>query len=242
MISAESLQRFYQAPGSPLPAPAGSGVRYVILTCMDPRLHPEQSLGLAVGDAFVLRNAGGRVSNDTLRSLMVALSQHQAREVVVIHHTDCALNRLTDQTLRAAVKGDAGIDASTVDFLTFTDLASSVRDDVARIDGSPQIPGDVAVVGFTCDTDSGHLELVVGSPLSQLPAAQTGPPPPPGATPTAPPPATAPRPRRPRRPGPRTRCRPWRRRAGSCRRPPHRSCPGRRPVGGAAASWPAAAP
>ena len=199
MISAESLQSFYRAPGTPPPEqPAGPGVRFVVLTCMDPRLHPEQSLGLSVGDAYVLRNAGGRVSDDTVRSLMIALSQQGAREVVVIHHTDCALSRQTNQTLQAAVKSNVGVDVSTVDFLTFSDLAGSVRDDVTRIARAPQTPGDIAVVGFVCDTNSGILELVVGSPLSQLPAAQTAPPPPPPSTAPAP----APVPPVPPAPGP----------------------------------------
>ncbi len=173
MISAESLQGFYRAAGTPPEPPATPGVRFVVLSCMDPRLQPERSLGLSVGDAYVLRNAGGRVSDDTLRSLMVAVSEMGAREVVVIHHTDCALNRFTNQQLRTAVQNDAGADVSTVDFLPFTDLAASVREDVRRISTSPRTPGDVAVVGFVCDTNSGTLQLVVGSPLSQLPMAQT---------------------------------------------------------------------
>jgi carbonic anhydrase len=173
MISAESLQGFYRPATAPSEQLVTPGVRFVILTCMDPRLHPEQSLGLSVGDAYVLRNAGGRVSDDTLRSLMVALSEQGAREVVVIHHSDCALNRYTNQQLRTAVQGDVGVDVSTVDFLPFTDIAASVRDDVRRISTAPRTPGDVAVVGFTCDTASGTLQLVVGSPLSQLPMAQS---------------------------------------------------------------------
>jgi len=193
MISAESLQGFYRASGAPPEAPAASGTRFVILSCMDPRLQPERSLGLSVGDAYVLRNAGGRVSDDTIRSLMIALSELGAREVIVIHHSDCALNRYSNQQLRAAVQNDVGADVSTVDFLPITDLAASVREDVRRITSSPRTPGDVAVVGFTCDTASGTLQLVVGSPLSQLPMAQTST----GATapktaPAAPPPPPSP--------------------------------------------------
>ena len=175
MISAESLQAFYRAPDAASGAtPTGSGARFVILCCMDPRLRPEQSLGLSVGDAYVLRNAGGRVSPDTIRSLLVALSQQGAHEIVVIHHTDCAMSRHTNQDLRAAVSGSVGTDASGVDFLTFSDLAGSVRDDVNTLRASPQIPKTVTVVGFTCDTDSGTVQLVVGSPTSQLPQAQLG--------------------------------------------------------------------
>jgi carbonic anhydrase len=196
MISAESLQGFYRAAGMPPEPPATPGVRFVVLSCMDPRLQPERSLGLSVGDAYVLRNAGGRVSDDTLRSLMVALSELGAREVVVIHHTDCALNRLTNQQLRTAVQNDAGADVSTVDFLPITDLAASVREDVRRISTSPRTPGDVAVVGFVCDTNLGTLQLVVGSPLSQLPMAQTStagasPRTTPGAAPPPPPPVVS---------------------------------------------------
>ena len=175
MISAESLQGFYRPAGASPQRAARRGLRFVILTCMDPRLRPEQSLGLSVGDAYVVRNAGGRVSDDTLRSLMVALSEQGAREVVVIHHSDCAVGRHTNEELRVTVQRDAGVDASRVDFLTFNDIAGSVRDDVARISSCREIPRDVTVVGFTCDTDTGTLQLVVGSPRSQLPAAQSAP-------------------------------------------------------------------
>src|SRR3954467_14076303 len=91
-----------------LPIPPARGV--VILTCMDARLHPEKFLGLDIGDAHVIRNAGGRVSDDALRSLVISERLLGTTEIVVIHHTDCGMLTFTNEQLAAKIKQDVGAD------------------------------------------------------------------------------------------------------------------------------------
>lgn len=177
MISAESLNRMYGASGGRL-APGESDrpqVWLAIVTCMDHRLRPQRSLGVATGDAHVIRNAGGRVSDDALRSLMIAWSLLGVNEFVVIHHTGCRMMTFTDEQLRHDLHQKFGIDASEVEFLPFTDLGSSVRADVERIRKSPFIPDHIAVSGFVCNTKNGHLEQIVADPRSEIPPARPRP-------------------------------------------------------------------
>ena len=111
-----------------LPMPPGR--RVAILTCMDARLHPEKFLGLDVGDAHIIRNAGGRASHDALRSLVISQRLLGTNEIVVIHHTDCGMVTFQNSDLVAKIQADLGADASGWDFLPFSDLETSVRDDV----------------------------------------------------------------------------------------------------------------
>src|SRR5258706_16482962 len=120
-----------------LPMPPGRKV--AVLTCMDARLHPEKFLGLDVGDAHVIRNAGGRASQDALRSLVISERLLGTTEIVVIHHTDCGMLTFTNQQLADKIKQDVGADVDGRDFLPFSDLEQSVRDDVATIRQSPLI-------------------------------------------------------------------------------------------------------
>src|SRR5215467_16010686 len=92
-----------------------------VLTCMDARLHPARFLGLELGDAHVIRNAGGRASDDALRSLAISQQLLGTREVVVIHHTDCGMLTFTDPQLREKIRNDLGTDTDQ-EFLSFTDL------------------------------------------------------------------------------------------------------------------------
>src|SRR5947207_3306704 len=115
-----------------------------VLTCMDARLHPEKFLGLDLGDAHVIRNAGGRADDSALRSLIISQRLLGTTEVLVIHHTDCGMLTFTNEDLRGKLQAE-GLDASNIDFLPFPDLAQSVRDDVGKIKGSPLIPDDVPV-------------------------------------------------------------------------------------------------
>ena len=144
-----------------LPMPPGR--RVAILTCMDARLHPEKFLGLDVGDAHVIRNAGGRASDDALRSLVISQRLLGTNEIVVIHHTDCGMLTLQDQDLVAKIKADLGADASGWDFLPFSDLEASVRDDVQTLRASPLIPSDIPIAGAIYDVRSGRLQEVVRS-------------------------------------------------------------------------------
>jgi len=131
-----------------------------VLTCMDARLHPEKFLGLDIGHAHVIRNAGGRASDDAIRSLIISSALLGTTEYVVIHHTDCGMLTFSNDDLRSKLKEETGADASNIDFLPFGDLARSVQDDVQRIKQSPFIPKDTSVSGFVYDVQSGLLEPV----------------------------------------------------------------------------------
>ena len=131
-----------------------------ILVCMDACIDPAKALGLAEGDAHVIRNAGGRASDDALRSLAISHELLGTREVVVVHHTDCGMLTFTNDQIRQRLRDRLGADASGIDFLPFGDLDQSVRDDVATIRSSPLVPDDVAVSGFVYDVRSGRLRRV----------------------------------------------------------------------------------
>jgi len=141
-----------------LPMPPARSL--AVLTCMDARLDPGQALGLAEGDAHVVRNAGGRASDDALRSLVISQQLLGTREVVVVHHTDCGMLTFSNEQLRAKLAQDLGADAAAVDFLPFADLEESVRQDVAAIRSSPLVPDDVSVRGFVYDVRTGRLREV----------------------------------------------------------------------------------
>ncbi len=131
-----------------------------VLACMDARLHPAKFLGLDVGDAHVIRNAGGRASEDALRSLIISQRLLGTNEVLVIHHTDCGMLTFTNDQLRDKLKSETGSDASEIDFLPFPDLDQSVRDDVKRIKDSPYVDKDVSVSGFVYDVNTGRLRRI----------------------------------------------------------------------------------
>ena len=141
-----------------LPMPPGRQV--AVLTCMDARMDPAQFLGLEEGDAHVIRNAGGRASEDAIRSLTISHKLLGTREFVVIHHTNCGMETFTNEQLREQLDHDLGADASTVEFLPFTDLDESVRQDVETIRSSPFIPQDIPVSGYVYDVGSGRLREV----------------------------------------------------------------------------------
>jgi carbonic anhydrase len=141
-----------------LPLPPARQV--AILVCMDARIDPAKALGLAEGDAHVIRNAGGRASDDALRSLAISHELLGTREVVVVHHTDCGMLTFSNEELRQRLRDRLGADASGVDFLPFGDLEQSVRDDVATIRASPLVPDDVAVSGLVYDVRTGRLRRV----------------------------------------------------------------------------------
>lgn len=148
---------------------------FAILTCMDARLDPAKYAGLAEGDAHVIRNAGGRASDDAIRSLVISHKLLGTKEWFVIHHTDCGMELfdgptiatlLEDSRATATFDGKEWRNQSAeggspegwhVAWLTFTDLAQSVRDDVARIRAHPLTPDDVPVHGFIYDVKSGQL-------------------------------------------------------------------------------------
>jgi carbonic anhydrase len=128
---------------------------------MDARMHPETFLGLDIGDAHMIRNAGGRASDDALRSLVISNRLLGTNEYLVIHHTDCGMLTFSNDDLRAKLADETGADASDIDFLPFSDLDQSVRDDVARIRESPFLPDDITVTGYVYGVADGRLRKVV---------------------------------------------------------------------------------
>jgi carbonic anhydrase len=141
-----------------LPMPPARHV--AVLTCMDARLDPARFLGLKEGDAHVIRNAGGRASEDAIRSLIISQQLLGTNAVVVIHHTDCGMLTFSNTDLRTKLKKDLHASADHIDFLPFKDLEQSVRDDVATLKASPLIPENVEISGFIYDVRSGRLLAV----------------------------------------------------------------------------------
>jgi carbonic anhydrase len=131
----------------------------LVLTCMDARLLPSRFLGLEEGDAHVVRNAGGR-AQDALRSIVISQQLLGTEEVLVIHHTGCGMLSFKNPDLHAKVKDELGADASDIDFLPFSDLEQSVRDDVEFLKDSPLVPDDVSIRGFVYDVESGRVTEV----------------------------------------------------------------------------------
>ncbi|MDQ6854486.1 MAG: carbonic anhydrase [Actinomycetota bacterium] len=131
-----------------------------VLTCMDARIHPEDALGLEIGDAHMIRNAGGRASDDAIRSLVISSTLLGTEEFAVMHHTDCGMLTFTNDDLRKKLADERGVDASNVDFLPFPDLEQSVRDDVATINGSPLLPDGIEVTGWVYDVKTGKISPV----------------------------------------------------------------------------------
>ncbi|MDY4035089.1 beta-class carbonic anhydrase [Streptococcus dysgalactiae] len=135
--------------------------RVAIVTCMDSRLHVAQALGLALGDAHILRNAGGRVTEDMIRSLVISQQQMGTREIVVLHHTDCGAQTFTNEDFARQLRDSLGVEVGDRDFLPFTDVEASVREDMAILRQSPLIPDDVVINGAVYDVDTGRMTPVV---------------------------------------------------------------------------------
>jgi carbonic anhydrase len=127
---------------------------------MDARIHPEDALGLEIGDAHMIRNAGGRASDDAIRSLVISSTLLGTDEFAVMHHTDCGMLTFTNDDLRKKLADERGVDASNVDFLPFPDLEQSVRDDVATINASPLLPDGIEVTGWVYDVKTGKISPV----------------------------------------------------------------------------------
>jgi carbonic anhydrase len=151
---------------------------FAILTCMDARLDPAKYAGLSEGDAHVIRNAGGRASDDAIRSLVISYKLLGTQEWFVIHHTDCGMEFFTndviggllEQSLETAALGDDGFHdvgagpgspvGREIDWLTIADRQRSVVDDVERIRNHPLVPGRIPVYGYVYDVTTGRLDEV----------------------------------------------------------------------------------
>jgi len=141
-----------------LPMPPGR--RFAIVTCMDARLDPAKYAGLSEGDAHVIRNAGGVVSDDALRSLVISHWLLGTQEVLVIGHSNCGMETFTNDALRQKLEDEAGTDASEIDFLPFPAVADRVRESVGRIRETELLPDSFGARGFVYHVETGRLEEV----------------------------------------------------------------------------------
>ncbi len=133
---------------------------FALVTCMDRRLDPARFLGLEAGGAYIIRNAGGLVTDDALRSLVISHWLLGTRQAFVIAHTDCGMLTFSNEQLRKTLADEAGADASSIDFLPFSDLDESVRTSLRRISESPLLPASFAASGFVYDVENGRLREV----------------------------------------------------------------------------------
>ncbi len=156
-----------------LPMPPGR--HFAVLTCMDARLDPAKYAGLAEGDAHVIRNAGGRATDDAIRSMVISYKLLGTREWFVIHHTDCGMETFTNEIMRTLLArslktatidssgwhdsggGGGSTEGNYIDWLTIKDNATSVVEDVRRIRDHPLVPGDIPVYGYIYDVKTGRL-------------------------------------------------------------------------------------
>ncbi|HEY8553488.1 MAG TPA: carbonic anhydrase [Burkholderiales bacterium] len=167
--------RYAQSFGDKGRLPLPPARRFAILTCMDARLDPAKFAGLDEGDAHVIRNAGGRATDDAIRSLVISYKLLGTREWFVIHHTGCGMERFTDEVMRNLLarslkpakltpqgwqdsdEGPGSIEGAYVNWLSFSDNARSVVEDVARIRRHPLVPPDIPIYGYIYDVKTGRL-------------------------------------------------------------------------------------
>jgi carbonic anhydrase len=153
--------------------------QFAILTCMDARLDPAKYAGLAEGDAHVIRNAGGRASDDAIRSLVISHKLLGTKEWFVIHHTDCGMETFDNETMGNLLSGSlktASVDATGwhdsndgggttdgkyINWLTISDSAKSVVEDVMRIRNNSMVPSDVPIYGYIYDCKTGKLDEIL---------------------------------------------------------------------------------
>jgi carbonic anhydrase len=150
-------QRYAETFSGPLPLPPARGV--AVIACMDARLNVYAILGLAEGEAHVIRNAGGVVTDDEIRSLAISQRLLGTREIILIHHTDCGMLTFNDDDFKAAIQADTGIKPPWA-AEAFGDLEGDVRQSIARIKASPFVPHTDAVRGFVFDVATGKLNEV----------------------------------------------------------------------------------
>ncbi|MGB3441308.1 MAG: carbonic anhydrase [Actinophytocola sp.] len=141
----------------PLPLPPAKQV--AVLACMDARINVYGVLGLREGEAHVIRNAGGVVTEDEIRSLAISQRLLGTNEIILIHHTDCGMLTFTDDGFKQSIQDETGLKPAW-SAESFTDLATDVRQSIARINASPFIPRKESVRGFVFDVATGKLDEV----------------------------------------------------------------------------------
>ena len=155
--------------------------KFAILTCMDARLDPAKYAGLSEGDAHVIRNAGGRASDDAIRSLVISYKLLGTKEWFVIHHSNCGMEFFTDESIRGLLsksletaalgadgfydvgKGPGSADGAYIDWLTISDRNKAVLDDVSRIRRHSLVPANIPIYGYVYDVVTGSLIEVPGA-------------------------------------------------------------------------------
>jgi carbonic anhydrase len=150
--------RYAEQFAGPLPLPPAKGV--AVIACMDARLNVYGILGLNEGEAHVIRNAGGVVTDDEIRSLAISQRLLGTHEIILIHHTDCGMLTFTDDDFKRAIQLDTGI-KPTWSAEAFPDLEEDVRQSIARIAASPFVPHKDAIRGFVFDVATGKLSEVI---------------------------------------------------------------------------------
>lgn len=168
MISPESLRGLYRASTVSSAPDDVAAVSLAVVTCMDHRLRPERTLGVPPASVCMIRNAGGRVTDDALRSLAVASSTLDVNEIVVMQHTECAVANVTNEQIAKDIEEQLEVEVRAAEFLPIADLRSSVKADVKRVRDSRFIPGEIPVTGVICTTGTGQLEIVDADPLSRI--------------------------------------------------------------------------
>jgi carbonic anhydrase len=132
-----------------------------VITCMDSRISPLEMLGLTAGDAKILRNAGARVTDDVLRTLVLAVHLLGVERVLLVAHTDCRMTKVTDDDVHATISAESGVDTRSLDFHTIVDQRGTLARDVQRIRSSPYLPAGLPVLGALYDVRTGRIEVVV---------------------------------------------------------------------------------
>jgi carbonic anhydrase len=153
----ENNRRYAESAGGRMPP--HSAVSVAVIACMDARLNVYALLGLTEGEAHVIRNAGGVVTDDEIRSLAISQRLLGSTEIILIHHTDCGMLTFTDDSFKASIERDTGIKPGWSPE-AFSDLDADVRQSIRRIESSPFVPHTDAVRGFVCDVTTGRLREV----------------------------------------------------------------------------------
>jgi carbonic anhydrase len=153
----DNNRRYAESFGGRLPLPPAAGV--AVVACMDARLNVYGILGLNEGEAHVIRNAGGVITDDEIRSLAISQRLLGTREIILIHHTDCGMLTFTDDGFKAGIEAETGIKPPWA-AESFPDLDADVRQSINRIKASPFVPHKDAVRGFVFDVGTGLLTEV----------------------------------------------------------------------------------
>lgn len=140
--------------------PVEPAKQVVVVACMDARLDVSRALGLEEGDAHVIRNAGGVVTDDVIRSILISQRLIGSSEIVLVHHTDCGMSRIKDDELKAAVEADIGIRPPFA-IEGFADVDADVRQSIARLKASPFVPRKDSIRGFVYEVATGRLREVL---------------------------------------------------------------------------------